>query len=170
MITNMETDKEKTTTIQVPISEVETVLKCIQNDFYRLPLYLSRISAGFPTHGESDVEKRMDLNDFLIKHPDTTFLLRISGSSMINAGIHHNDILVVDRSLEPTDGEIVVASINGELTVKRLQREGNQLYLVPENDKFKPIEITEDTEFRIWGVATNVIHPLRAKKHSLKDY
>jgi DNA polymerase V len=161
MFTNMEKLDEKTKAIQVPISEIDTILKCIQYNFYRLPLYLSRISAGNPTHSENNMEKRMDLNDYLIKHPDTTFLLRVSGSSMINAGIYHNDILIVDRSLEPTDGNIVVASINGELTVKRLKRDGDRLYLMPENNKFKPIEINEYTDFRIWGVATNSIHSLK---------
>ncbi len=151
---------EETKAIHVPVGEIENILKCIQNKFYRLPLYQFRVNAGIPSAGESDIEKRLDLNELLVKQPDVTFLLKVSGTSMINAGIHHNDILVVDRSIEPTDGKIVIASLNGELTVKRLRRNGKKLELVAENDDFKPIEITENTELRIWGVATNVIHPL----------
>lgn len=151
---------ERTKAIQVPVSEIETILKYIQYKFYRLPLYQSRISAGLPTPGEDDVERKLELNEYLIKNPDTTFFLKVTGSSMIKAGIHHNDILVVDRSLEPANGKIVIASLNGELTVKRLLYKGDRLYLMPENDDFKPIEITEYTELRIWGVAISVIHSL----------
>lgn len=151
---------EKTKAIQVPIGEVETILKYIQNKFYRLPLYQFRVSAGFPTSGDDDVERKLELNEHLIKNPDTTFFLKVSGSSMIKAGIHHHDILIVDRSLEPSDGKIVIASLNGELTVKRIHRQGNRLFLMPENDDFKPIEVTEHTELRIWGVVTCVIHPV----------
>lgn len=157
---NKHNSKEHTKAIQVPISEVETVLKHIQYNFYRLPLFQFRISAGIPTPGEYDVERKLELNEYLIRNPDTTFFLKVSGSSMIKAGIFHNDILVVDRSLEPSHGKIVIASLNGELTVKRLHCQGNQIYLLPENDDFDPIEITEHTELRIWGVATSVIHSL----------
>lgn len=149
---------EETKTIKVPISKIEYILKYIQNKFYRIPLYQFRISAGIPTSGDNDIEKKSDLNDLLIKHPDVTFLLKVSGNSMINAGIHHNDILVVDRSIEPADGKIVIASLNGELTVKRLRYEGEKLLLVPENNAYKPIEVTEGMELRIWGVATGVVH------------
>ena len=150
----------ETKAIQVPVNEIDNILKCIKHKFYRLPLYQFRVSAGIPTVGENDIEKRVDLNELLVKQPDVTFLLKVSGTSMIKAGIHHNDILVVDRSIEPADGNIVIASLNGELTVKRLLRRGNKLKLVAENDAFEPIEITEDTELRIWGVATSVIHAL----------
>lgn len=155
-----ETIKEETKAIQVPISEIHTIQKLIKYKFYRIPLYQFRINAGPPHLGDDYVEKIVDLNELLIKQPDVTFLLKVSGNSMIKAGIHHNDILVVDRSIEPADGKIVIASINGELTVKRLRYIGNKLMLVPENDDYEPIEINEDTELRIWGIATNVIHPL----------
>lgn len=151
---------EETRAIHVPISEIEDILKCIKHKFYRLPLYQFHVYAGKPNLGENEIEKRVDLNELLIKQPDVTFLLKVSGSSMINAGIHHNDILVVDRSIEPSDGKIVIASLNGELTVKRLLCKGNRLILAAENKAFEPIEITDDTDLRIWGVATNVIHAL----------
>lgn len=148
----------KTQAIRVPSGDVEAVLKLIQHRFYRLPLYQHSISAGFPSPADDDLEDRIDLNELLIKHPAATFFLRVSGSSMIKAGIHPNDILVVDRSLEPAHGKIVIASVNGELTVKRLCREGNTFQLVAENDAYPPIDITESMDLRFWGVVTNVIH------------
>lgn len=117
------------------------------------------VSAGFPSPAEDDLEN-LDLNELLIKHPSATFFLKVSGSSMIKAGIHHNDILIVDRSLEPTNGKIVIASVNGELTVKRLRIEGKKIKLIGENDNYSPIDISEEFDFRIWGVVTNVIHQL----------
>jgi DNA polymerase V len=98
------------------------------------------------------------LNELLIKHPAATFFVRVSGCSMIKAGIHHNDILVVDRSLEPVSGKIVIASINGELAVKRLYKNGAMIQLVAENDGYPPINICEGMELHIWGVVTSVIH------------
>lgn len=152
--------QEVTKAIRVPESEVETILRCIQNKFYRLPFYQTSISAGFPSPADDDLEDRLDLNELLIKHPSATFFLRVSGNSMIDAGIHPNDILIVDRSLEPTNGRIVIASVNGELTVKRLIYEKNKVQLVAENKKYSPIDITEEVDFRIWGVVINVIHYL----------
>lgn len=149
-----------TKAIRVPLREVDHILKLVQNGMYRLPFYQTPIAAGFPSPAEDDIANTLDLNELLIKHPAATFFLRVAGSSMINAGIHHDDILVVDRSLEPTHGKIVIASINGELTVKRLFREDNKVLLIAENDAYPPIEITEEVELRIWGIVTNVIHPL----------
>jgi DNA polymerase V len=99
-----------------------------------------------------------DLNKQLVKHPTATFFVRVTGDSMIDAGIHSGDTLIVDRSLEPKNGSIVIAVLNGELTVKRLSKESNKLYLMPENQNYDPIEILEETQFEIWGVVTNVIH------------
>lgn len=152
--------KKETKAIRIPINEIDNVLRSIQNNFYRLPLYQSTISAGFPSPADDDIEDKLDLNELLIKHPSATFFLRVSGSSMINAGIHHNDILIVDRSLEPSNGKVVIASVNGELTVKRLHCEGKKIQLVAENDAYPPINISGDADFRIWGVVTNVVHSL----------
>jgi DNA polymerase V len=149
-----------TKAIRIPISDIENVLRCVQNKFYRLPFYHHTVSAGFPSPTEDEREDRLDLNELLIEHPSATFFLRVSGSSMIKAGIHHNDILIVDRSLEATNGKIVIAAVNGELTVKRLFIDANKVQLVAENDTYRPIEITEDIELHIWGVVTNVIHSL----------
>lgn len=150
--------QEKTKAIRVPETEVECILRCIQHKFYRLPLYHESISAGFPSPADGEVEDTLDLNEMLIKRPAATFFLRVSGSSMVNAGIHHNDILIVDRSLEPTHGKVVIASINGELTVKRLHCVGKKVQLLAENEAYAPIDISKDADFRIWGVVTNVIH------------
>lgn len=151
---------EPTRAIRVPQRDVDRVSKYVQHRFYRLPLYQHTVSAGFPSPAEDETEEKLDLNELLIKHPVATFFLRVSGSSMINAGIHHNDILIVDRSLEPTHGKIVIASLNGELTVKRLHRDGESVRLLAENEEYAPIEISEGIDLRIWGVVTNVIHPL----------
>jgi len=152
--------QESTKAIRVPLSQVETIFKFIQNKFYRLPFYQTSISAGFPSPADDDLEDTLDLNEMLIKHPSATFFLRVSGNSMINAGIHPNDILIVDRSLEPTSGRIVIASVNGELTVKRLIKENNRVWLVAENENYPSIHITEAVDFRVWGVVINVIHYL----------
>lgn len=149
---------EATKAIRIPISDVEEVLRCIQHKFYRCPFYQHTISAGLPSPTDDEMEDKVDLNDLLIKHPTATFFLRVSGLSMIKAGIHHNDILIVDRSLEPTDGKIVIAAVNGELTVKRLSIDGKKVQLVAENDLYEPIDITDDCNLHIWGVVTNVIH------------
>lgn len=149
---------QATKAIRIPISEIDQVLKCVQNNFYRLPFYQHSVSAGLPSPTDDEMEDRLDLNELLIKQPTATFFLRVSGLSMINAGINHNDILIVDRSLKPTDGKIVIAAVNGELTVKRLSIEEDKVQLVAENDNYAPIDITEETELHIWGVVTNVIH------------
>ncbi|MBF0384579.1 MAG: translesion error-prone DNA polymerase V autoproteolytic subunit [Candidatus Omnitrophica bacterium] len=123
----------------------------------RLPYFLSRIPAGFPSPADDFLEKKLDLNEFLIKHPSATFFVRVKGDSMVNAGINSGDILIVDRSLEPKDNKIVVAVLNGEFTVKRIKKKRDKLYLVPENPDFTPLEVTESMGFEIWGVVTNVI-------------
>jgi len=152
--------QEMTKAIRLPASEIEHVLRYVQNKCYRLPLYQNAVSAGFPSPAEDHIEDTLDLNDLLIKHPVSTFFLKVSGNSMINAGIHNNDILIVDRSIEPIDGKVVIASVMGELTVKRLRISGKNVQLVAENERYKPIDITGEEELKIWGVVTNVIHQL----------
>lgn len=124
----------------------------------KLPLYSSKISAGFPSPAEDYIEKKLDLNELLIKHEAATFYVRVEGDSMINAGINSNDILIVDRSIEPQSGKIVVAILNGEFTVKRFVKNEKQIILRPENTKYKDIVIGNDSSFEIWGVVTFVIH------------
>ena len=124
----------------------------------KLPLFITHISAGFPSPADDFIENKLDLNEKLIRHPAATFFVKVEGNSMIKAGIQPGDMLIVDRALEPRSGGIVVAVINGEFTVKRIEKKQNRIYLVPENTGYKPIEITEEMDFKVWGVVTNVIH------------
>ncbi|MEI7435336.1 MAG: translesion error-prone DNA polymerase V autoproteolytic subunit [bacterium] len=119
------------------------------------PLFLSRVAAGFPSPADSHVEKRLDLNEFLIQHDAATFFVRVKGDSMIDAGILDNDVLVVDRSITPRRGCIVVAVVDGEFTVKTLgcDKDG-QMSLVPANSKHATIPIREGMNIEIWGVVT----------------
>ncbi|MBC7194548.1 MAG: translesion error-prone DNA polymerase V autoproteolytic subunit [Caldisericia bacterium] len=126
----------------------------------KLPLYSSKVSAGFPSPADDFVEKALDLNDLVIKHPQATFFVRVSGNSMINANIRDGDILVVDRALEPKEGRIVIANVNGEFVLKRIKKRNGKLYLYPENSDYNPIEIKEGMECEIWGVVTFVIHKI----------
>jgi DNA polymerase V len=126
----------------------------------KLVLCSATIPAGFPSPAEDYTDKMLDLNEHLIRHPAATFFVKVAGHSMINAGIHNGDTLIVDRALEPADKKIVIAVINGEMTVKRLRKLQGKIYLMPENDAFTPIEITEDSDFQIWGVVSTVIHPV----------
>jgi DNA polymerase V len=124
----------------------------------KLNLYASHIPAGFPSPAEDFMEKRLDLNDYLVKNQASTFLVRVRGNSMKNAGISDGDLLVIDRSVEPSDGKIVLGILNGEFTIKRIVKREKKLILTPENKDFKSIEITEEMDFQIWGVVTFSIH------------
>lgn len=127
---------------------------------YALPVFLGRLPAGFPSPADDYIEGKLDLNRHLIKHPAATFFVRVTGDSMIGAGIHSGDLLVVDRSLEPADRHVVVAVLDGELTVKRLFNQQGVLRLLSENLHYQPIEISGQHTFEIWGVVTSVIHAL----------
>ncbi|MAA79412.1 MAG: peptidase S24 [Deltaproteobacteria bacterium] len=124
------------------------------------PIYLSYISAGFPSPAEPHLDKTLDLHELMVENPAATFFVRVSGDSMINAGIQSNDILVVDRSKEAQHNDIVVAIIFGEFTVKRWIKEKYRAFLQAENPLYDPIEITKDSDFEIWGVVTYAIHTL----------
>ena len=106
------------------------------------------------------LEDKIDLNQYLVKHPASTFLVRASGNSMINAGIFPNDILVVDKSVKAESGNVVIAIIDGELTVKRYIKKRSSVILQPENEDYEPIELNGKSEAQIWGVVTSVIHDL----------
>ena len=100
------------------------------------------------------------MNTHLVREPNATFFVRANGESMIGAGIHDGDLLVVDRSAQVTDGKVVIVALNGELTVKRFRKQKGKSWLMPENPKFKPIVLNEDDDARLWGVVTSVIHSL----------
>ena len=124
----------------------------------RFPLYVCPAPAGFPSPAADHYDKRLDLNEHLILHPEATFFLRVKGDSMIGAGIHDNDLLVIDRSVEPTHGRVVIAVIDGELTVKRLHRQRGKIILQADNPKYPDLVIAADQELQIWGVVSHVIH------------
>jgi DNA polymerase V len=124
-----------------------------------LPLYTCPVSAGFPSPAEDYIEGKLDLNQYLIKNPVATFFVRVTGDSMVGAGIHSGDLLIVDRSLEPRDGRVVIAVVDGELLVKRIRIKRGRISLVAENPSYPPL-ILEEQSFEVWGVVTNVIHPL----------
>ena len=115
------------------------------------------ISAGFPSPADDFKEIRISLDKELVKNKDATFYARVSGESMIGAGLDDGDLLVIDRSLSPENGKIAVCLVDGEFTVKRIKKEKNKLYLMPENKKYKPIELKEENELIIWGIVTYVI-------------
>ncbi|HOP06677.1 MAG TPA: translesion error-prone DNA polymerase V autoproteolytic subunit [candidate division Zixibacteria bacterium] len=125
-----------------------------------IPLSAERVSAGFPSPADSHIEAPLDLNAYLIRHPAATFFVRVAGDSMIGAGIYSGDILIVDRSVEATDKKVVIAIVDGELTVKRLRIHEGRIILLPENDAYPPISVEDGTELEIWGVVTTVIHPV----------
>lgn len=125
---------------------------------FELVLFASKIQAGFPTYSDDALEGKLDLNAYLVKNPPATFFVRATGDSMIGAGIHPDDILIVDRSLSPTHGKIVIAAVDGELTVKRLYKKDGVVRLDPENSAYNPILISSEADLMIWGVVTYVIH------------
>lgn len=124
------------------------------------PLFLVPVSAGFPSPAEDYIEGNLDLNQYLIRHPAATFFVKVTGSSMIDAGIHDGDILIVDRSLKPANRKVVIAVVNGELTVRRIRVTRGKVILISENKDYQPLQVEEDMDFEVWGVVTTVIHPL----------
>ncbi|SKA72249.1 LexA family protein [Desulfobaculum bizertense] len=123
----------------------------------QIPLYLSRISAGFPSPADDYIETALDLNEYLVANPAATFMVRVSGDSMLGAGICDGDVLIVDRSCEAVHGRIVVAVLDGELTVKRLLHKDGAFVLQPENSAYSEIRVAEEQEFCVWGVVRGVV-------------
>ncbi len=151
---------EVTKPLRIPMSLFDSVTNFLENKGYRIPLYVSRVPAGSPSAPTDEVEEITDINSMILKNPENCFLLRVVGDSMINAGIYEDDVLAVDRSIEATNGKIVVAMIDGEATVKRFKRESNSFTLLPENDDYKPIRIVEGPDFYIAGVVVGVVRVL----------
>ena len=125
---------------------------------YACLLCLVPVSAGYPSPADDYLDGSLDLNQHLITHPAATFFVRVAGESMQEAGIHAGDVLIVDRALPPSDGRVVIAVVNGELTVKRLSTRHGTLMLLPENHQYPPLPITDTTAFEVLGVVTYVIH------------
>jgi len=127
----------------------------------KLPLVSASVEAGFPSPADDHMERGIDLNEELIRNPAATFLIRVQGESMRDAGIHSGDTLIVDKSVTPADRQIVVAMIDGEFTVKRFRKVNGRIFLEAENPAFQPIELGEDQELTIWGAVTYIIHQAR---------
>lgn len=125
-----------------------------------IPLFSDAVTAGFPSPATDYCERKLDLNELCIQTPAATYFVRAQGDSMIEAGIFPGDVLVVDRSITAAHGDIVIVSVNGELTVKMLETKPN-IRLVPMNCKYDPIDMPEDADLEVFGVATTVIHSLR---------
>jgi DNA polymerase V len=125
-----------------------------------LTLFSHRVVAGFPSPADDHVEDKIDLNTKFIKNPNTTFLVKVQGDSMKKAGIYQGDFLAVDRSLKPKDKDIVIASVDGELTVKRLSVKSTGTWLMPENDDYDPIAVRPESDLVIWGVVVSVLRDL----------
>ncbi len=122
------------------------------------PIAETPVRAGFPSPGQDYVDEAIDLNRYLVKHPASTFYAKVEGLSMSGEGIDEGDILVIDRSLMPEEGDLAVCCIGGEFTLKRLRMPGgNRIILMPSNPEFEPIEISADDEFSIWGIVTSTI-------------
>ncbi|MBD9363773.1 LexA family protein [Methylomonas fluvii] len=123
-----------------------------------MPLCVGKVAVGFPLQADYYVDKTLDLNELLVQKPAATCFIRAPGVSMLGAGVHPNDILVVDRSIEPVPGKIVICALNGELTVKRLACENKQWTLKADNPDYPDIMLRSDLELVVWGVVTNIIH------------
>jgi len=125
----------------------------------KLPFLESLIPAGFPSPADDYLEMSLDLNERLIRNPSSTFFAQITGSSMINAGIHDGDLVVIDKSLQPKDDSVLVCIIDGEFTLKRFKKIDNEsAYLIPDNPDYEPIKVSKHNNFMIWGVVTYSIH------------
>lgn len=139
-------------------SDVKVSLPMADAPIVSTPIFTSRVQAGFPSPADDYLEDQLDLNKHLIYHQEATFFVRAQGESMLNAGIHPGDILVVDKSLTAKSGKIVIAVVDGEFTVKRLYKYKGKITLKAENPDFDDIVINENNELIIWGVVTSVIH------------
>lgn len=138
------------------IDEVFTFYKSIQG-IIKLEFVEEGISAGFPSPADDFKNKRISLDEELITDVNSTYYARVSGESMIDAGLDDNDLLVIDKSIPPRDGKIAVCCVDGEYTVKRLKITDECVYLMPANENYKPIKVTEEKQLLIWGIVTYVI-------------
>lgn len=150
---------EATKPLRVPVSMVDSVVAFVAKKGYKIPLYSSNVQAGGPAPADDYIDDIVDLNAYLIRQPIDTFMVRAAGESMLGAGIFPGDVLIVDRGIKVANGKIVVAAVDGQLTVKRFDKDkSGTVSLLPENPQFDPIVLTEGNELVIWGVVTNVIH------------
>ncbi|MDO4550752.1 MAG: translesion error-prone DNA polymerase V autoproteolytic subunit [Planctomycetia bacterium] len=147
-----------TKAIRVPEMMVDHIMNFIYSKGFIFPIYDTKIQAGFPASLDDQATETLDLNGYLVKNPTATFFVRATGESMTGAGIFADDVLVVDKSAEAENGDIIIAVVNNEFTVKRFVKNGNQIELRSENPNFPTITIPEGTELNIWGVVKYTIH------------
>ena len=140
---------------------VDSVISHVAGTKLELPFMQASVRAGFPSPADDYMEKAADLNDLLVKHPASTFYLRARGDSMEGAGICDGATLIVDRSLTPTDGDVVIAIVDGNLTVKRLKQDRSGAWLEAANPRYQPIALSG--EDMIWGVVTSSINPMKRR-------
>ena len=148
---------EITERVRVPASLVGDVIRFVESKAFKIPLYSATVQAGSPAFADDHVESRMDLNAHLVRRPEETFLVRAAGDSMIDANIRDGDLLVVDRAASPTHGKIVIAAVDGGLTVKFLIIKQGRTYLMPANPEYSPIPVNPETGVTIWGVVTSSV-------------
>ncbi len=142
------------------LTRVMVVYEAAPGATLTLPLFAARVAAGFPSPADNHMEGKLDLNEHLVRHPAATFFVRAAGDSMTGAGIHSGDLLVVDRAVEPADGHVVIAVVDGDLTVKRIRKANGKVFLAPDNPNYPPLRVGDETQVEVWGVVTNVIHPV----------
>lgn len=156
-------------TKQLDESNVVILANAKDNNFenkQEFPLFSSKVAAGLPSYADDDLDDSIDLNDYLVQKPNSTFMLKVQGMSMRDAGILPDDILIVDRSERATHNKIVIAALDGELTVKRLYRRGDLVKLLPENPDYPEIIIREESQLVIWGVVVGSFRRFEATKFS----
>ena len=141
-----------------PLHLAHVQLKWPPSRRLRLPLALSYIQAGFPSPVEGELDQPLDLNELLIEHPRATFFVRVQGDSMRGAGIFPGDLLIVDRALNASSGQVIIAALNGEFTVKRLKLTSRGPQLIAENPNYRDLNVTDGDDFTVWGVVRFVIH------------
>jgi DNA polymerase V len=135
--------------------------------FDDVPLYGDSVPAGFPSPADDYLDMDLNLHDYLVQHPSATFCVRAIGDSMVDAGIQSSDVMVIDRALTPKNNDIILAVVNGEFTVKRIKKSEDELYLMPANENYKPMKITQEMNFQVWGVVTFIIHKANASTSGL---
>lgn len=149
---------EATERLRVPVSMVAEVMRFVESKAFKLPLYAGTVQAGSPAFADDSVDDRIDLNEHLVRDPASTFLVRASGNSMIDANIRDGDLLIVDRKAQPKHGKIVIAAVDGQLTVKFLIMKQGRTYLMPANPEYPAIPVNPETGVTIWGVVTSSVH------------
>ncbi|KTD38339.1 LexA repressor [Legionella nautarum] len=151
--------QEETKLVRVPLSKIDTVMAVRQADYHHtIPLYSSKVAAGYPSPADDRIDDSINLQEMLVKKPEKTFALRASGDSMVNAGIKSGDLLIVESTQQGLDGQMVIAVVNSELTVKTLSIQTNQIRLLPANPLFQPIDVTNVDDFKILGVVIYIVH------------